>query len=84
LSPELNRNLSAQFPPGSSAETFVRSLTQQRFKLTSDCEIDKTIHRAYFMGPTRGAVFDTIAEIYWKTDGGKIVWTKGFVRFVGL
>ena len=46
LSPELNRKLAAQFPPGSSADSLVRTLTTQGFKLTGACQNDSTIHRA--------------------------------------
>jgi hypothetical protein len=84
LSPELNQKLAAQFPPGSSADSLVRTLTAQGFKLTGTCQTDSTIHRAGFGGPTRGSIFETRAEIYWKTQGDTIVWTKGFVMFLGL
>jgi hypothetical protein len=84
LSPELNQKLAAQFPPGSSADSLVRTLTAQGFKLNGSCQTDSTIHRAGFGGPTRGSVFETRAEIYWKTAGDTVVWTKGFVMFVGL
>ena len=32
----------------------------------------------------RGAIFETRAEIYWRTEGDALVWTKGFVMFIGL
>jgi hypothetical protein len=83
LSPELNQKLAAQFPAGSSADSLVRALTAQGFKPTGSCRTDPTIHRAGFGGPTRGSLFETRAEIYWKTEGDTIVWTKGFVFFVG-
>ncbi len=84
LSPELNQKLAVQFPPGSSADSLVRTLTAQGFKLTGTCQTDSTIHRAGFGGPTRGSIFETHAEIYWKTEGDTVVWTKGFVMFMGL
>jgi hypothetical protein len=84
LSPELNQKLAAQFPPGSSTDSLVRTLTAQGFKLTGTCETDSTIHRAGFGGPTRGSIFETHAEIYWKTENDTVVWTKGFVMFIGL
>jgi hypothetical protein len=84
LSPELNRKLAAQFPAGSSADSLVRTLTAQGFKLTGSRQTDPTIHRAGFDGPTRGSLFETRAEIYWKTEGDAVVWTKGFVMFFGL
>jgi hypothetical protein len=84
LSPELNQKLAAQFPAGSRADSLVRTLEAQGFKLTGTCQTDSTIHRAGFGGPTRGSIFETRAEIYWRTEGDTIVWTKGFVMFVGL
>jgi hypothetical protein len=84
LSPELNQKLAAQFPPGSSAVSLVRTLTAQGFKLTGPCQTDSTIHRAGFGGPTSGSIFEPRAEIYWKTEGDTVAWTKGFVMFVGL
>jgi hypothetical protein len=85
LSPELNQKLAAQFPPGSSADSLVQTLTAQGFKLTGSCQTDSTIHRAGFGGPTRGSIFETHAVIYWKVEGGDtVVWTKGFVMFIGL
>jgi hypothetical protein len=30
------------------------------------------------------AIFETRAEIYWKTDSGTLIWTKGFVVFLGF
>jgi len=84
LSPELNQKLAAQFPPGSSADSLVRTLTAQGFKLTGPCQNDSTIQRAGFGGTTRGSIFATHAEIYWKTEGDSVVWTKGFVMFMGL
>jgi len=79
-----NESARQQFPPGSNADSLVRALTAQGFKLTGPCENDSTIHRAGFGGPTRGSIFETRAEIYWKTEGDTVVWTKGFVMFVGL
>jgi hypothetical protein len=85
LSPELNQRLAAQFPPGSSADSLVQTLTAQGFKLTGTCQTDSKIHRAGFgPSPTRGSIFETSAEIYWKTEGDTVVWTKGFVMFLGL
>jgi len=84
LSPELNQKLAAQFPPGSAAASLVRTLAEQGFKLAEACQNDSTIRRAWFQGPTRGAIFETRAEIYWKTEGDALVWTKGFVMFLGL
>jgi hypothetical protein len=84
MSPELNQKLAAQFPPGSSAVSLVRTLTAQGFKLTGPCQTDSTIHRAGFGGPTSGSIFEPRAEIYWKTEGDTVAWTKGFVMFVGL
>jgi hypothetical protein len=63
LSPELNQKLAARFPPSSSADSLVRTLTEQGFELAESCQNDFTIRRAWFQGPTRGAMFETHAEI---------------------
>jgi hypothetical protein len=84
LSPELNRKLAEQFPPGSPAEPLVQTLAKQGFTPGPSCENDSKIHSAAFHGPTRGAIFDTYAVIYWKTENEALVWTKGFVAFDGL
>jgi hypothetical protein len=84
LSPELNRKLAAQFPPGSPAEPLMRTLAEQGFAPGPSCENDSTIRSAAFHGPTRGAIFDIHAVIYWKTENQALVWTKGFVAFDGL
>ena len=60
------------------------TLTEQGFELAESCQNDFTIRRAWFQGPTRGAIFETRAEIYWRTEGDTLVWTKGFVMFIGL
>jgi hypothetical protein len=84
LSPELNRKLAEQFPPGSPAAALARTLTEQRFEPGASCQNDLTIHSAVFSGPTRGAIFNIHAVVYWKTDNETLVWTKGFVAFDGL
>ena len=84
LSPELNRALEQQFPAGSPADVLVGALAEQGFKLGEACPGDPTIRRASFNGPTRGSILETNAEIYWKTENGNLVWTKGFVTFTGL
>ncbi len=84
LSPELNQRLAAQFPAGSREPSLVRTLTEQGFTLAEACQSDPTIRHAWFRGRTRGSIFETIAEIYWKTENDTVIWTKGFVFFYGL
>ena len=84
LSPQLNQRLAEQFPPGSREEPLVKSLSEQGFKPLEPCQNDATIRSAHFKGPTRGALFDINAVVYWKTQSGTLVWTKGFVSFDGF
>jgi hypothetical protein len=39
------------------------TLTEQGFERAESCQNDFTIRRAWFQGPTRGAMFETHAEI---------------------
>lgn len=46
---------------------------------------DPSIKVASFYAKGTGLLpYDTIAEAYWQTDGDRILWTKGFVRYSGL
>jgi hypothetical protein len=84
LSPDLNRKLAQQFPQGSPADPLVQALAQQGFELGGSCPNDSTISSAVFHGPTRGAIFEMRAVVFWKTQDQSLVWTKGFVSFDGL
>lgn len=86
LSPELNKHLHDQFPPGSGASLLTVALTQQGFKPMNSCENEPTIHRATFFQKGQGLLpYDTHADVYWKENAdSQIIWTKGFVHFVGL
>jgi hypothetical protein len=35
-------------------------------------------------GPISGVLLNINANVYWKTEGNTIVWTKGFVAYDGL
>jgi hypothetical protein len=84
LSPELNRQLSQQFPPGSPEQLLVQSLTEQGFRPIEPCQNDATVRRADFTGPVRGGLFEINAVVYWKAQDATLVWTKGFVSFRGF
>ena len=86
VSPELNRRLAELFPSGSSERTLVDALRSQGFELMLSCKGDLSIHIAAFVQHGTGLLSHPMtAEIYWKTDeADNIVWTKGFVRYVGL
>jgi hypothetical protein len=85
LSPEFNDRLRNDFPPGSAAQTLVDSLLKQGFRDAGYCKSDQSIKLATFYAKGNGLLpYATIAEAYWQTDGDRIVWTKGFVRYSGL
>jgi hypothetical protein len=85
LSPEFNNRLSTDFPTGSPQQTLVDSLRKQGFRDAGYCKADPSIKMATFYAKGSGLLpYATVAEAYWKTDGDRIVWTKGFVRFSGL
>jgi hypothetical protein len=85
LSPEFNVRLRNDFPPGSPEQTLVDSLQRQGFREAGSCKSDPSIKVATFYAKGTGLLpYATIAEAYWQTDGDRIVWTKGFVRYSGL
>lgn len=87
LSPELNQRLSRSFPPGSSEMKMMKALRLQGFQLlSSPCKNDHSIHLARFTQVGGGMlVYPITAEVFWKVDPtGSIVWTKGFVMYLGL
>ena len=86
ISPELQQRLQSEFPPGTSEDRVIAALISQGFKLEPSCATDKTIQRAsFFQAGTVILPTDIAADIYWKLDGQRrIVWTKGFVMFIGL
>lgn len=86
VSPEVDRRLRDEFPPGSNDDRLVAVLKAQGFKFVAACETDQTIRRASFFQKGTGLVpYDVDANVYWKIDGQRrIVWTKGFVAYSGL
>jgi hypothetical protein len=85
LSPELNEHLQRQFPPGTPEERLISALAEQRFEPPAPCWDDKTIRSARFYQQGGLLAYDTRAEIFWKVDqANNLVWTKGFVFYVGL
>ncbi|MCX4164353.1 MULTISPECIES: hypothetical protein [Paraburkholderia] len=85
-SPELDARLNAGFPPGTDDLKLKRTLTEQGFRVDGACKTDGSIHIAGFFRKGVGLLsYDVSAQIYWKVDQvGHIVWTKGFVMYIGL
>ena len=86
LSPELNQRLAEQFPTGSPENALVQSLISQGFTVTRrPCDNDAAILHANFQQRGGGLFYYPMAaNVFWKADSGKVVWTKGFVEFSGL
>jgi hypothetical protein len=79
LSPELNKRLAAQFPPGTEQNVIVIALAHEGFATDKVCPNDRSIHIAWFNSKA------ITASIFWKVDEvGTIVWTKGFIAYNGL
>jgi len=77
ISPELDRRLAQQFPPGSSEIALVQELQKQPFKMRGACNGDTAIRFAEFKER------DLRAAVYWRVDAANtIVWTKGFVFII--
>jgi hypothetical protein len=85
-SPELDARLNAAFPPGSDGQKLERTLGEQGFRVVGICKTDGSIRIAGFFRKGAGLLpYDLSAEVYWKVDQvGRIVWTKGFVTYIGL
>ena len=85
LSPELNERLRTQFPPGTPEERLVRTLAEQRFERPVSCSGEPSIRSSKFY-QERTAIFAHVrAEVFWRVDqANNLVWTKGFVFYVGL
>jgi hypothetical protein len=85
LSPEFNARLNLTFPVGSSEQALSDSLLKVGFHDAGHCKSDPSIKIASFYAKGSGLLpYATVAEVYWQTDGDRIVWTKGFVRYSGL
>lgn len=89
-SPELNRRLERDFPPGTDATGFESGLRQLGFASLGSCRNDPTIKSAFFGQhggfPLRPGSLPMGATIWWKLDpeGQHLVWAKGMVAFDGL
>jgi hypothetical protein len=86
ISPELQKRLEENFPPGTAQTKLVDTLQSQGFKLLSSCSGDPSIRIARFTRQGGGLTdLPMTAEVYWKVNEAKeIVWTKGFVRYVAV
>ena len=84
ISPELNARLASRFPPGTPEKVLVNALLRMGFKTAGSCKDDGTIHILRFDEQGSGFV-KTKADVYWQASAeGKILWTKGFVRYVSF
>jgi hypothetical protein len=85
-SPELDVRLNTEFPPGSDGQNIERTLAKQGFHIDGVCNTDGSIHIAGFFQKGVGILpYDVSAQVYWKVDhDGHVVWTKGFVMYIGL
>ena len=83
---ELNRRLTAQFPPGSDQAKLSGSLAQQGFELLGACKSDPQVQIAVFrQQPGGGFSFDMTAIVFWQADAaGTIQWARGDVIFTGV
>ena len=87
LSPELDERLRQQFPPGTPARKLSEALVSQGFVLGRPCKEDNSIREANFTKKGDGFyyLFRTDSSVFWKTDErGNIVWTEGFLMFIGF
>ncbi|MGX5831504.1 hypothetical protein [Mesorhizobium sp. 43Arga] len=87
LSPELDGRLRQQFPPGTSESKLSATLVVQGFVLGPRCEKDNSIRVANYTLEADGfySLYRTDSSVFWKVDGqGNIVWTEGFLMFIGL
>jgi hypothetical protein len=82
---EFNARLLDRFPLGSEETELIGYLTSIGFQMIAPCDLDPTIHGAFFKqkipGPT--FVFYQDAKVQWKVDPeGGIVWIRGFVTYL--
>ncbi|SEK13785.1 hypothetical protein [Paraburkholderia diazotrophica] len=86
ISPELDSRLKNNFPPGSDGQKLEGTLVKEGFHIDGVCNTDGSIHIAGFFRKGVGLLrYDVSAQVYWKVDQeGRVVWTKGFVMYIGL
>ncbi|WP_296738659.1 hypothetical protein [Mesorhizobium sp.] len=87
LSPELDQRLRVQFPPGTPASKLSTTLVNQGFTIGSPCKEDTSIKVANYIQKEDGILLLTRTEssVFWKVhEQENIVWTQGFVMFIGL
>jgi hypothetical protein len=83
--PEFNTRLLARFPLGSDETTVIGYLTSIGFEMMAPCDLDPTIHGAFYRqripGPT--FVYFQGARVRWKVDPeNRIVWIRGFTSYL--
>ena len=86
LSPELDQRLAQAFPPRSNEKQLLKTLGEQGFKFLPPCRGDNSIREAEFNQHGGGVIwFPLTANVFRKVDeADNVVWTKGFVRYMGL
>jgi hypothetical protein len=79
VSPEFDRRVSQQFPPGTPEVVLIDTMKSQGFQIAGTCKSDHSIKQTTFDSARTHAV------LYWKADETKkIIWSKGFVSYRGL
>jgi hypothetical protein len=90
VSPDLEKRLRDQFPPGSSDVPLVAALEIQGFATPSLCGPYSTARYACYVGLKDSATGkpipnDVSACVYWKVDdANRIIWTHGYLHFLSL
>ena len=86
LSPELDQLLAQAFPPGSSEKQLLKTLAEQGFKFLPPCKGDNLVRAAAFTQQGGGIIWLPLtANVFWRIDeADNVVWTKGFVSYMGL
>ncbi len=83
ISPEFNHRLAEAIPIGSNEKHLTEMLSHQGFRMLPACQKDQFIKSAEF--EQHGGLSPLTAMVFWKIDDlGRIVWTKGFVRYTAL
>ena len=82
LSPELNDRLAQRFSSGSSEADLISELMKEGFSAPIPCKNHASVKQAGFH--RSGFFVETNASIFWKVEGQAVVWTKGFISYIGL
>jgi hypothetical protein len=88
-SPQIQKRLDEQFPPGTASTQLRDPLVRQGFQIHLQCSPDNTVSWAEFSQKSRDGILDietgVFGTVYWKEDAnGRIVWASGNVAYTGL